>query len=83
MIETVFGIIGGVLTSVRLLPQLYRSLKIRETRDLSLAFLVILFFQALFLMLYGIFKPDNLIFLMNALPFVCSIFLIFLKVKYK
>lgn len=82
MLETIFGIIAGILTSIRLIPQAYRSLKIKETRDLSFSFLIILFFQAIFLILYGITKPDFLIVYMNILPLLCSIILIFLKVNY-
>ncbi len=83
MLETIFGVIAGVLTSIRLLPQVYRSLKIKETRDLSLSFLIILFFQAVFLILYGITKPDDIILYMNIAPLVCSMILIHLKLKYK
>ncbi|MCJ7572452.1 MAG: SemiSWEET family transporter, partial [Candidatus Thermoplasmatota archaeon] len=83
MIATIFGIIAGILTSIRLIPQLYKSIKIKETRDISLWFLIILFFQALFLILYGITKPDMLITYMNILPLICGIILIYLKSKYK
>ena len=80
--STYLGIIAGILTSIRLLPQVYRSLRIKETRDISVWFLIILFFQALFLIFYGISKPDNLIVYMNILPLLCSIILLILKVHY-
>jgi uncharacterized protein with PQ loop repeat len=78
-----FGTIAGILTSIRLIPQLYRSLKIRETRDISLWFLRILVLQALFLILYGMTKPDMLIVYMNILPLICAVILLTLKLKYK
>jgi len=80
--STYFGIIAAILTSIRLVPQVYRSLTIKETRDISLWFLIILFFQALFLIFYGISKPDSLIIYMNILPLLCSIILLFVKVHY-
>lgn len=83
LLSTFFGVIAGVLTSIRLIPQVYRSFKMKETRDLSLWFLIILLFQALFLIAYGLTKPDSLIIYMNLLPFICSIILIRLKFKYK
>ena len=83
MLETIFGGIAGILTSIRLIPQVYRSLKIKETRDISLWFLIILFFQALFLILYGITKPDILIAYMNIAPLICSVILLYLKRKYR
>lgn len=78
-----FGIIGGILTTIRLIPQTAKSLKTRKTEDLSSAFVVILFFQVLFMILYGIFKPDYLIIYMNLIPLICSIVLWVLKVKNK
>jgi MtN3 and saliva related transmembrane protein len=78
-----FGAIAGVLTTVRLFPQLYKSWKSKDTRSLSFLFLFILFFQALFLILYGLAKPDNLIIYMNIAPLLCSLILIFLKLEYK
>lgn len=78
-----FGVIGGILTTIRLIPQTAKSLKTRKTEDLSSAFVVILFFQALFMIFYGIFKPDYLIIYMNLIPLVCSIVLWVLKVKNK
>jgi len=82
LLSTLFGVIAGILTSIRLLPQVYKSFKIKETKDLSSWFLIILLFQALFLILYGITKPDELIVYMNLIPFVCSIILLVLKIKY-
>jgi uncharacterized protein with PQ loop repeat len=43
----IFGIIAGILTSIRFLPQLYKTIKIKETRDLSLWFLIIVFFTGI------------------------------------
>lgn len=78
-----FGAIAGVLTSIRFLPQVYKTLTIKETRDLSLWFLIIVFFQAVFLILYGLTAPDNLIVAMNIMPLICAVVLLCCKVKYK
>lgn len=79
----IFGIIAGILTSIRFIPQLIKTIRIKETRDLSLWFLIIVFFQALFLILYGLEVSDNYIINMNILPFICSIGLLFYKFRYK
>jgi MtN3 and saliva related transmembrane protein len=79
----IFGTIAGILTSIRFIPQLYKSLKIKETRDISLFFLILVFFQSLFLVFYGIVKPDNFVLYMNISPIICSVCLIYLKFKYK
>jgi MtN3 and saliva related transmembrane protein len=82
-LTTIFGLIAGVLTTIRLLPQVHKSLKLKETKDLSSAFVIILIFQAVFLILYGLTKPDNLIVGMNTIPLLCSFMLLHLKIKYK
>jgi len=82
MLADFFGTIAGILTSIRLIPQVYKSLRTKHTRDLSTAFLVIILFQALFLILYGITKPDILILCGNVIPLICSIVLIYLKFLY-
>lgn len=82
MLETIFGISAGFITSIRLIPQVYMSLKIKETRDISFLLLIFLFFQAILLICYGITKPDMFIFYMNISPLICSIVLLQLKHKY-
>jgi MtN3 and saliva related transmembrane protein len=78
-----YAIIAGILTSIRLIPQVVKSLKTKSTHDLSLYFIVICFFQAIFLMLYGMSKPDDAILYMNILPLICSATLLYLKYKYR
>lgn len=83
MLADFFGTAAGILTSIRLIPQVYKSLRTKHTRDLSTAFVIIILFQALFLILYGITKPDILILYGNIIPLLCSIILVYLKYKYK
>lgn len=78
-----FGVIGGVLNAIRLIPQVYHSHKYRTTKSLSWFFLGIVFFQSIFLIFYGFYKPDQLIVQMNVPPLFCAIWLIILKRKYK
>jgi MtN3 and saliva related transmembrane protein len=80
---TLYGTLASVFTSIRFIPQVYKSLTTRKTRDLSLIFLYFVSAQSLFLILYGITRPDNFVLYMNLLPLVCSLLLIYLKWKYK
>jgi len=80
---TIFGIIAGVFTSVRFIPQAYRSWTTKHTKDLSLTFLYFVSAQSVFLILYGIARPDYYVLYMNVFPLVCAVFLILLKIKYK
>ncbi len=81
-LATVFGTIAGIFTSIRFIPQAYRSFTTRQTRDLSLTFLYFVTAQSLFLILYGITKPEYFVLYMNILPLICALFLIYLKLKY-
>jgi MtN3 and saliva related transmembrane protein len=78
-----FGVLAGGFSSVRFIPQVYRSYKTKHTKDLSLAFLCIVTAQSVFLILYGVARPDNYVLLMNVFPLICAAFLILLKLKYK
>jgi MtN3 and saliva related transmembrane protein len=80
--STLFGGIASISTSVRFLPQIYKSLTTGHTRDLSMIFLYFVGAQSFFLMLYGLTKPDSLVLYMNILPLISVLFLIFLKLKY-
>jgi MtN3 and saliva related transmembrane protein len=77
-----FGVIAGIFTSVRFVPQVYRSLTTKKTRDLSLTFLYFVSAQSVFLILYGIARPDYYVLYMNVFPLACAVFLIYLKIKY-
>jgi MtN3 and saliva related transmembrane protein len=79
----IFGTIAAVFTSVRFVPQVYRSLMTKHTRDLSLTFLYFVSAQSIFLILYGTARPDNYVLYMNVFPLACAATLIFLKMKYK
>ncbi len=80
---TVFGVIASVLTSVRFIPQVYKSLATRKTRDLPLTFLYFVSAQSLFLIFYGMAKPDAFVLHMNIFPLICAMLLVFLKFKYR
>jgi MtN3 and saliva related transmembrane protein len=80
---TFLGVVAGVLNTIRLLPQVYKSWKTQQTRDLSGYFVAILFFQSVFIILYGIYKPDHIILWTNVSPLICSVILARFKMKYK
>jgi len=81
-LASVFGVIAGIFTSVRFIPQAYRSFTTKKTTDLSLTFLYFVSAQSLFLILYGITRPEYYVLYMNILPLVSALFLLYLKLKY-
>lgn len=79
----VLGLTSGILTSIRFLPQVHKTLKMRETRDISVWFLIIVAAQAILLMFYGYVKPDRWILYMNVVPGICSFILLYFKWRYR
>jgi MtN3 and saliva related transmembrane protein len=77
-----FGIVGGVLNTVRLFPQVIKSWKTKKTQDLSGYFILILFLQSVFLIAYGLTKPDEIIMYTNIVPLICALILARLKALY-
>jgi MtN3 and saliva related transmembrane protein len=82
MLETIFGILASIVASIRLIPQLYTTLKTKTTTGISLLFLILLVLQAALLICYGLTKPDPYILTMNIIPLTCACILLHLKVKY-
>ena len=76
------GITAGVLNTIRLVPQVWKSWTTKETGDLSGYFLLILFLQSVCLISYGWLKSDYYIVYMNVSPLLCSLILAKLKIKY-
>lgn len=77
-----FGIAAGVLNTIRLVPQVYKSWTTKQTEDLSGYFVLILFLQSICLILYGYLRQDYYIVGMNISPLLCSMILAKLKVRY-
>jgi len=77
-----FGIAAGVLNTIRLVPQVYKSWTTKQTEDLSGYFVLILFLQSICLILYGYLRQDYYIVGMNISPLLCSVILAKLKVRY-
>lgn len=78
-----FGVLGGILNTVRLLPQVRKSWKTKKTGDLSGYFVIILFLQSVCLIAYGFFKPDKIILYTNIVPLICAAVLGWLKSRYR
>jgi MtN3 and saliva related transmembrane protein len=82
-LTTFFGIMASILTSIRFIPQAYKSYTTKHTRDISSIFLYFVSAQSLFLILYGITKPDSFVLYMNILLLISALFLVYLKIKYR
>lgn len=79
---TTIGYIAGALTTISFVPQVHRAWRLKETRDLSLAMLV-LFAAGLFLWAcYGFWTGSLPIVAANIITFLLVGVLLWLKVRY-
>lgn len=80
---TVLGLIAAFLTTTAFLPQVIKSYKTKQTKDLSLLMTSIQSSGNFLWLLYGVFRNDIAIMLANAITLILVLFLLMLKVKYK
>jgi MtN3 and saliva related transmembrane protein len=79
----IVGYIAGALTTISFVPQLIKAWKMRETRDLSLAMLVLFGIGILLWTIYGFWVDSLPIIAANVTTFVLILVLLFLKFRYK
>lgn len=77
------GYIAGALTTLSFVPQVIRAWKLRETRDLSLAMLLLFGLGILLWTFYGIWTGSMPIIAANILTFILILVLLGMKVKYR
>ena len=76
------GYIAGTLTTISFVPQVLRAWKLKETRDLSLAMLLLFAAGILLWTLYGIWMASLPIIAANVMTFMLLLILIWLKITY-
>jgi MtN3 and saliva related transmembrane protein len=79
----IIGYIAGALTTISFIPQVVKAWKMRETRDLSLAMLVLFAVGVFLWTLYGVWVDSLPIIAANMITFALILVLLFLKFRYK
>lgn len=77
------GLIAGLLTTLSMAPQVYKSWKTKQTKDLSWVWLSILIVGIILWLIYGIIIKDAPLILANSFTFVLVFILIILKYTYE
>ena len=78
-----FGYAATGLNIVMLLPQVFRTWKTKQTKDLSLTTLVIFFIACSLWIIYGLTKAAIPVVIANTVVGTSNLFLIVLKLKYR
>lgn len=79
----IVGYVAGALTTISFVPQVVKAWKMRETRDLSLAMLVLFAVGVILWTLYGIWVGSLPIITANIITFTLILVLLGLKLWYK
>jgi MtN3 and saliva related transmembrane protein len=76
------GYAAGTLTTISFIPQVYRAWTLKETRDLSLAMLLLFAAGIILWTLYGVWTSSLPIIAANVITFCLLLVLLGLKMKY-
>lgn len=77
------GYIAATLTTIAFLPQVIKTWKLKETRDISLLMFLILSIGIILWTVYGFIIKDLPVIIANSITFILCIIILFLKLKYK
>jgi MtN3 and saliva related transmembrane protein len=76
------GYIAGTLTTLSFVPQVIRAWNLRETRDLSLAMLLLFALGVLLWTLYGVWTGSMPVIAANMVTFILILVLLWMKIEY-
>ena len=79
---TIIGLMAAMLTTTSLIPQLIKSWKLKETRDISLLMYIILGAGIFLWMVYGFFLHNLPLIAANSISFILVVIILFFKIKY-
>ena len=78
----VIGLIAGACTTVSLLPQVIKTIRIKETKDISLSMYIILSIGLFLWIFYGALINALPIILANTFSLILAVIILILKMKY-
>ena len=76
------GYFAGTLTTISFVPQVIRAWKLKETRDISLAMLLLFAAGILLWTLYGVWTGSMPIITANLITFLLILLLLGMKIRY-
>lgn len=80
---TIIGLFAAVFTTSAFLPQALKTIRTKNTKDLSLS-MYIVFSTGVFLwLIYGLLIKDIPVIIANAITFVFAVTILGFKIKYK
>ncbi|MEI6127782.1 MAG: SemiSWEET transporter [Pseudomonadota bacterium] len=81
-LTTILGSIAGTFTTASLLPQVFKTLKTKNTRDISLLMYVFLTLGIVLWLIYGVMLNAMPIILANSTSLLLTASILILKIKH-
>jgi MtN3 and saliva related transmembrane protein len=78
----VIGLIAGTCTTISLLPQVIKTIRTKETKDISLSMYIILSIGLFLWIFYGALINALPIILANTFSLILAVIILILKMKY-
>ncbi|MBU0457194.1 MAG: SemiSWEET transporter [Nanoarchaeota archaeon] len=83
VLVTLLGLLAAACTTISFLPQAIKTIKTKQTKDLSLIMYTILTIGIILWLIYGFFIKDLPIILANGITLIFSVTILILIIKYK
>lgn len=79
----ILGFVAAILTTAAYVPQVYKTWKLKSTKDISFSMYAVMLTGVVLWLIYGIFLNSLPIILANIITIILLSFVIVLKIKYK
>jgi MtN3 and saliva related transmembrane protein len=79
----IIGLIAATMTTSAFIPQLIKVIKLKSTKDISLAMYLVMFTGVVLWLIYGLHHNSIPIIFANIITAVLTFALILFKIKYK
>jgi len=82
-LTTLIGLLACFLTTGAFLPQIIKTIKTKETKDISLSMYIIYIIGVLVWFVYGFMIGESAILVGNTFSFLFGMIMLIMKLKYK
>jgi MtN3 and saliva related transmembrane protein len=80
--QEIFGFIGGALTTIAFVPQVWRLFKMKSAHEISLPFTLMFLIGGVFWLAYGCVLGKPSVIIANAVALVLTSLMLYAKIKY-
>jgi len=74
---------AAIMTTIAFLPQVIKTWRLKETRDISLLMFLILSAGVFLWIIYGLIIQDIPVIMANSVTFILCMIILFFKLKYR